>query len=151
MWMLAIALSLGALGLLALAVRPWRGPRGGDLGVMESAVAHGAQGRQSVAARPAGPGRNQALVYPTAQTGAGNRPTLFHRVARSAAPAWWTRDDLRVNEVRSMLYTIAVVLLVLWLLGAIGTFTIGPFVHVLLVVAVVLFLVQVISGRRSLA
>ena len=34
MWMLAIALSLGALGLLALAARPWRGPRGGDLGVM---------------------------------------------------------------------------------------------------------------------
>ena len=50
-----------------------------------------------------------------------------------------------------MLYTIAVVLLVLWLLGAIGTFTVGPIVHVLLVVAVVLFLVQVISGRRSLA
>jgi uncharacterized membrane protein YtjA (UPF0391 family) len=50
-----------------------------------------------------------------------------------------------------MLYTIAVVLLVLWLLGAIGTFTIGPFVHVLLVVAIVLFLVQVISGRRSIA
>ena len=50
-----------------------------------------------------------------------------------------------------MLYTIAVVLLVLWLLGAIGTFTIGPFVHVLLVVAIVLFLVQVLGGRRSIA
>jgi hypothetical protein len=50
-----------------------------------------------------------------------------------------------------MLYSIAAVLLVLWLLGAVGTFTVGPIVHVLLVVAIVLFLIQVISGRRSLA
>ena len=48
-----------------------------------------------------------------------------------------------------MLYTIAVVLLILWLLGMVGTYTIGAFVHVLLVVAVVLFLVGVISGRRT--
>ena len=47
-----------------------------------------------------------------------------------------------------MLYTIAVVLLILWLLGVVGTYTIGAFVHVLLVVALVLVLVQVISGRR---
>ena len=47
-----------------------------------------------------------------------------------------------------MLYTIAVVLLILWLLGLVGGYTIGAFVHVLLVVAIVLFLVGVISGRR---
>lgn len=47
-----------------------------------------------------------------------------------------------------MLYTIAVVLLVLWLLGLVSSYTIGGFIHVLLVVALVLFLVQVISGRR---
>jgi len=47
-----------------------------------------------------------------------------------------------------VLYTIAVVLLILWLLGVVGTYTIGAFVHVLLVVALVLVLVQVISGRR---
>jgi hypothetical protein len=50
-----------------------------------------------------------------------------------------------------MLYTIAVILLVAWLLGLIGTFTIGPIVHVLLVVALVLFVVGLLSGRRSLA
>ena len=49
---------------------------------------------------------------------------------------------------RIMLYTIAVVLLILWLLGLVGGYTIGAFVHVLLVVAIVLFLVGVISGRR---
>jgi hypothetical protein len=50
-----------------------------------------------------------------------------------------------------MLYTIAVILLIAWLLGLVGTFTVGPILHVLLVVAVVLFVVGLVSGRRSLA
>jgi Family of unknown function (DUF5670) len=50
-----------------------------------------------------------------------------------------------------MLYTIAVILLIAWLLGLIGTFTVGPILHVLLVVAVVLFVVGMLSGRRTLA
>ena len=50
----------------------------------------------------------------------------------------------------TMLYTIAVILLVAWLLGIVGTYTIGAFVHVLLVVAIVLFVVGLLSGRRSL-
>lgn len=49
-----------------------------------------------------------------------------------------------------MLYTIAVILLVAWLLGVVGTYTIGAVVHVLLVVAIVLFLIGLLSGRRSL-
>ena len=49
-----------------------------------------------------------------------------------------------------MLYTIAVVLLILWLLGVVGTYTIGPLVHVLLVVALVVFLAKILGGRRSL-
>jgi hypothetical protein len=49
-----------------------------------------------------------------------------------------------------MLYTIAVILLVAWLLGIIGTYTIGAFLHVLLVVAIVLFVVGLLSGRRAL-
>ena len=47
-----------------------------------------------------------------------------------------------------MLYTIAVVLLVLWLLGLVSGYTIGAFIHVLLVVAVVLLVVGLVSGRR---
>ena len=47
-----------------------------------------------------------------------------------------------------MLFTLAVVLLMLWLLGVVGTYTIGASVHVLLVVAVVLFVVALLSGRR---
>jgi hypothetical protein len=47
-----------------------------------------------------------------------------------------------------MLYTLAVVLIVLWLLGMITGYTIGSFIHVLLVIAVILILVNFISGRR---
>ena len=49
-----------------------------------------------------------------------------------------------------MLYTIAIILLIAWLLGIVGTYTVGAFVHVLLIVAIVLFLVGIVSGRRSL-
>jgi len=47
-----------------------------------------------------------------------------------------------------MLYTIAVMLLILWLLGVVGVYTIGWFIHILLVVAIVLILVRVIQGRK---
>ena len=50
-----------------------------------------------------------------------------------------------------MLYTIAVVLLIAWLLGLVGTYTIGAFVHVLLVLAVVLFVLGMMGGRHRLA
>ncbi|MEO8481670.1 MAG: lmo0937 family membrane protein [Acidobacteriota bacterium] len=49
-----------------------------------------------------------------------------------------------------MLYTIAVILLVLWLLGMVSGYTIGAFIHVLLVIAIVLFLVGLITGRRTI-
>ena len=47
-----------------------------------------------------------------------------------------------------MLETIAVVLVVLWLLGFVSSYTMGGFIHVLLVIAVVVVLVRVIRGRR---
>ena len=47
-----------------------------------------------------------------------------------------------------MLYTLAVVLIVLWLLGLVTSATMGGFIHILLVVAVVLVLANFISGRR---
>jgi hypothetical protein len=48
-----------------------------------------------------------------------------------------------------MLMTLAIILLIAWLLGVVGTYTVGAFVHVLLVIAIVLFLVSLISGRRT--
>ena len=49
-----------------------------------------------------------------------------------------------------MLYTIAIVLLVLWLLGMVGGVMMGGFIHVLLVIAVVMVLLRVISGRKAI-
>jgi len=49
-----------------------------------------------------------------------------------------------------MLYTIAVVLLVLWLLGMVSATTMGGLIHVLLVIAIVVVLLRVISGRKVL-
>ncbi|MES2046846.1 MAG: lmo0937 family membrane protein [Pseudomonadota bacterium] len=49
-----------------------------------------------------------------------------------------------------MLYTIAVVLLILWLLGLVTSFTLGGFIHILLVVAIIVVLLRVISGQRPL-
>jgi hypothetical protein len=46
-----------------------------------------------------------------------------------------------------MLYTIAVILIILWLLGMVTSYTIGGFIHILLVVAVIMILVRLISGR----
>jgi hypothetical protein len=46
-----------------------------------------------------------------------------------------------------MLYTIAVVLLILWLLGLVTSYTLGGFIHILLVIAIVVVLLRVISGR----
>ena len=47
-----------------------------------------------------------------------------------------------------MLYTIAVVLLILWLLGLVTSYTLGGFIHILLVIAFVSILLRIISGRR---
>jgi hypothetical protein len=49
-----------------------------------------------------------------------------------------------------MLWTIAVVLLVLWVLGLVSSYTIGGFIHILLVVAIIVVLLNVIQGRRAI-
>jgi len=49
-----------------------------------------------------------------------------------------------------MLWTIAVILIVLWALGLVSAYTMGGFIHILLVLAIVIVLVRVIQGRRVL-
>jgi hypothetical protein len=48
-----------------------------------------------------------------------------------------------------MLWTIFVILLVLWLLGVVTSYTLGGFIHILLIVAIAVVLINVISGRRA--
>ena len=67
--------------------------------------------------------------------------------AGAKAPA---RSGSKTNrKEKYMLYTIAVVLLVLWLLGLVSGYAIGGLIHILLVVAVVMVLLRVIQGRRA--
>lgn len=49
-----------------------------------------------------------------------------------------------------MLWTIAVILVILWLLGFVTSYTMGGFIHILLVIAIVVVLVRVITGRRPM-
>ncbi|MDA8423785.1 MAG: lmo0937 family membrane protein [Nitrospiraceae bacterium] len=49
-----------------------------------------------------------------------------------------------------MLWTIAVVLIVLWLLGLVSSYTMGGFIHILLIVAIVVVLIRIIQGRKVL-
>jgi len=58
----------------------------------------------------------------------------------------YLRVQLKIQEP-VMLYTIAVVLIILWLLGLVTSYTLGGFIHILLVIAIVMILLRVISGR----
>ncbi len=49
-----------------------------------------------------------------------------------------------------MLWTVAVILIVLWLLGMVSSYTMGGFVHILLVLAIIVILINVIQGRRAI-
>jgi hypothetical protein len=56
---------------------------------------------------------------------------------------------LSVRETPDMLWTIFVILLVMWMLGLVTSYTMGGFIHILLVVAVAVLLIQVLTGRRA--
>ena len=49
-----------------------------------------------------------------------------------------------------MLFILAIILFIAWLLGMVGAYTIGAFIHVLLVIAIVLFVIGLLSGRRTI-
>ena len=49
-----------------------------------------------------------------------------------------------------MLYTLAVILIVLWLLGLVSSYTMGGFIHILLVIAIIVIVLRLISGRKAI-
>jgi hypothetical protein len=76
--------------------------------------------------------------------------TLTYGISEVKSAYWVQRLQSRLQqptEDKIMLYTIAVVLLILWLLGLVTSYTVGGFIHILLVVAVIMILVRLISGR----
>ena len=56
-------------------------------------------------------------------------------------------EKTKNQNIKYMLYTIAVILLVLWLLGMVSSYAMGGFIHILLVVAIVMVLVRLIQGK----
>lgn len=60
-----------------------------------------------------------------------------------------SRDSQKISGGDKMLWTLFVVLLVLWLLGVVSSYTLGGFIHILLVLAVIALVFQLISGRRT--
>ena len=75
-------------------------------------------------------------------------PTGISNVTLPATTILWEA----VSERRiSMIWTLFVVLLALWLLGLVTAYTLGGFIHILLVVAIVMVLIHLIQGRRGIA
>lgn len=78
---------------------------------------------------------------------------------RYSSPRWQTFSCVAVNQVLlvserkevCMLWTIFVMLLILWFLGLISSYTLGGYIHLLLVVALVVLLVNLLTGRRGAA
>jgi hypothetical protein len=73
-------------------------------------------------------------------------PTLWSQSCETSAPA---RDPACIQRRKEthMLWTIFVILLVLWLLGLVTAYTVGGFIHLLLVIAVVVLVIQLLQGR----
>jgi len=72
--------------------------------------------------------------------------SCFHS-QRAAGISWYVLSGAQTSKGKIMLYTIAVVLLILWVLGLVTSYTVGGFIHILLVIAVVMVLLRLISGR----
>lgn len=71
-----------------------------------------------------------------------------HRMALVYRPTNPSAVSNDISGRTNVLYTIAIILIVLWVLGLVTSYTLGGFIHVLLVIAVVVILIRVIQGRR---
>src|ERR1700761_1152578 len=72
-----------------------------------------------------------------------------NRTARHGSPLDWPRTCFLLTRRDDMLWTIFVLLLVLWMLGLVTSYTLGGFIHILLIVAVAVLCIQLISGRTA--
>ena len=68
----------------------------------------------------------------------------------AVSPMSGSRANRRKQEEHDVLQTVAIVLIILWLLGFVTSYTMGGFIHILLIIAVVMILVRLVQGRRVL-
>jgi hypothetical protein len=80
-------------------------------------------------------------------TAAGTDVARLRSLAGSTEPL--ENINRQTKEKSNMLWTILVILLVLWLLGLVSGYTVGGFVHLLLVLALVIFVINLLTGRRT--
>ncbi len=73
---------------------------------------------------------------------------LLHSKVNLVAGVGSNSSELVIERIRQMLWTIFVILLILWLLGMVTSTTLGGFIHLLLIIAIVVVLLRVIQGRR---
>lgn len=69
---------------------------------------------------------------------------------KTSARAHWDTKEGKPKRRKVMLWTIFVILLVLWLLGLVSSYTLGGFIHILLVLAIVVLIINLVSGRRGI-
>ena len=84
----------------------------------------------------------------------GNRTDAAFAANQSGRTCWDRAHRRRCRPIEKgsiLLHTIAVVLLILWVLGLVTSYTLGGFIHILLVIAAVMALLKIIGGRRSLS
>ena len=72
--------------------------------------------------------------------------SVITRSARGLTPV-----ELESTRRKTMLWTIVLILFILWLLGLVTSYTLGGFIHILLVLAVIALIIQLVTGRRTLA
>ena len=91
-------------------------------------------------------------MHAKSEKGGGGAPVAGPKPATEALgrfPDPGIPNSTRKEDI-NMLYTIAVVLIILWLLGLVSSHTMGGLIHVLLVIAIIVVLLRVISGRKPL-
>jgi hypothetical protein len=75
--------------------------------------------------------------------------SIYYNPSPAAAPLNLIRNRKTFWEVGAMLWTLFVILLVLWLVGVVSSYTLGGFIHLLLVLALVALVFQLLTGRRT--
>ena len=90
--------------------------------------------------------RARAITEPRGRvTPHSGEPLVTPNVTRNSE----TNAELNKRKKSYMLYTIALVLIILWLLGLVSGYALGGFIHILLMIAVIMILVNLIGGRRA--
>ena len=79
-----------------------------------------------------------------------DRPPRARQFARGGTKALQSVKLKKEGKEIRMLWTIAVILTILWLLGLVSSYTMGGFIHLLLILAIIVVLINIIQGRRAI-